>query len=176
VIIVVEDGTGLRGANSYINTSFIADYFNDQRITRWDALDQSHKDTALVTASQFIDLSFTWIGKRKTIAQGLSWPRVEAYWPGTEVLIGGIPNPVQKAAAEAAWIVLDREDDGASLFPIIEDEQVKREKLGPMEQEFFEKKAAGNETAYGILNLLLAGLYGKPAASGGVQMAPVVRV
>jgi hypothetical protein len=178
VIIIVEDGTGLPEANSYIDNSFIADYFNDQRITRWDVLDQSQKDTALVTASQFIDLSFTWIGKRKTIPQGLNWPRVEARWPGSETVIGGVPNPVKKAAAEAVWILLDRGDVNASLFTVIEDEQVKREKLGALEQEYFEKKTTGsaNATAYDILNLLLAGLYRTPQASNSVQMAPVVRV
>jgi hypothetical protein len=180
VTIAVEGGAGLPGANSYINDSFITDYFNDQRFARWNALDQPQKDTALVTASQFIDLSFKWIGKRKSIEQGLNWPRVEAYWPNTETLIAGIPLPVKKAAAEAVWILIEQGDAGGSLFPIIEDAQVKREKLGALEQEYFEKKTTGtgstDATVYGILNLLLTGLYGKPAASDGVQIAPVVRV
>jgi hypothetical protein len=179
VTIVVEDGTGLPGANAYIDGTYVTGYFNEQRLTRWNNLTQPQQDTAIVGATQFIDLSYKWIGKKKKVEQGLNWPRVEANYPGSDTPIDGVPEQVKKATAEAVWLLMEQGDTSGSLFTMIEDAQVKSEAIGALKQEFYEKKTSGSEesTRYDILNLLLAGLYGAKTSNGtGVVIADVERV
>ena len=174
--VVVETGIGLEEANSYIDGAYLVGYFSAERIEKWEKLSQEAQDSLLVSATQFIDLSYRWIGIRKSIEQGLNWPRENAYYPDTETLIDGIPRAVRKATAETVALLLSG-NAPASLFMVIQEAQVKREKLAVLETEYFEKKgAAEGETAYEILNLLLAGLYNEDLRkSCGIQTAEVIR-
>jgi hypothetical protein len=171
VIVVVENGDGLPDANSYIGDIFLLEYFNEARIIRWSELEDPDKDTLLVAASQFIDLSFAWLGRKKTHTQGLNWPRADVCWANTKIPVDGVPPAVLKASAEAVWILLEQDAVNGSLFPAEGDAQVKKEQLGSLSQEYFEKKTEGSDgvTPYAILNQLLQGLYRKTQPGGVVE-------
>ena len=173
--VVVETGIGIEEANSYIDGAYLVGYFSAEQIQKWDKLSQEAQDFLLVSATQFIDLSYKWIGIRKSIEQGLNWPRENAYYPDTDTLIDGIPRAVRKATAETVVLLLS---GNASLFTVIQEAQVKKEKLAVLETEYFEnRRLPDGETAYQLLNLLLTGLYqsNDPQKSCGIQTTEVIR-
>ena len=174
MIVVAETGTGLEEANSYIDSSYLDGYFFAERKTKWEKLSQDVQDSLLVSATQFIDLSYKWIGSRKSHEQGLNWPRVGACYPETEQLIEGVPKAVLKATAEAVVLMLSGWEN---LFSVMQ-AQVKKEKMAVFETEYFENKTMPEgETVYTILNLILAGLYqsDEPRKTSGIQTTEVIR-
>jgi len=79
--LIVEDGTGLATANSYVTVAE-ADLFHSTNLysTLWPA-DDEQKKKALITATRLIDQQVIWGGFRKTIGQALQWPRSEVIDP-----------------------------------------------------------------------------------------------
>jgi len=170
--LIVEDGSGVIGANAYIDTSFADNYLVGDKLEKWNALSDGEKESAILSASQFIDLSFDWIGNRKTFEQGLSWPRVGAYFDGFPVL--GLPIQVKQAAAETILLGIDSE---WSLFAQGLNGDIASEQIGSISVSYFDKKigAEVKATQFDILNRLLRGLY-KAGGNSGVSGARVLRV
>ena len=176
MIFIVEDGTGLPDANAYISIAYVTDYFSPSQLSRWTLLTLDQQEVAIIISSQFIDLSYSWIGERGSYEQGLNWPRTGVSLYGTDIT--GVPNQVKKATAEAVWLLIQQGID-TPLFELQADAQVKKEALGPMSTEYFEKVTGAIEgaTKYTILNQILSGLYAKKLATGmsGVWISPVER-
>lgn len=114
--LVVEDGTGLPTANSYISLADAAEYLATYRNPEvWLSASESERGQALRVATQWIDSKFggSWIGRRHTQEQGLDWPRDFAYdqagrlWTTMPVVLG-------RATAEMAVRYLQ---DPNSLAP-----------------------------------------------------------
>ena len=74
--MIVENGTGVIGANSYSTVVFADDYFSLRGITEWDSL--TNKEALLVQATDYIEnvYSQNWNGLPLTDTQGLSMPIV----------------------------------------------------------------------------------------------------
>ena len=77
--IVLEDGTGVPTANSYVNANMLEAYCADRAITVPDG----DADAALIRGTQYIEGHYRgrWPGSRTKYRglQGLSWPRFGAY-------------------------------------------------------------------------------------------------
>lgn len=57
--LIVEDGTGVYGANSYAGRGFVRDYLvRRNRNVDWDAASDAVKDAALIAATDYIDRRF----------------------------------------------------------------------------------------------------------------------
>lgn len=97
---LVEDGTGLSGSNAYITTAEFAAYHTD-RSNLYMATDDQIK-SAIVRASDYIDQVWRFIGCRDKDTQGLEWPRVDAYYPSGDTIVG-VPVEVKEACAEYAY-------------------------------------------------------------------------
>lgn len=54
--VIVEDGTGLDNANSYVSTADADAYFASRGNTAWAALSQDAKDAAVINASEYADI------------------------------------------------------------------------------------------------------------------------
>ena len=97
--MVVEDGTGVEGANSYVDMPY-ADAYHLARGNAW-----LEGEDALVRATDYIDREFSglFLGDRKAFDQSLEWPR-------KHVPIGGykyfgddvIPDALKKAVCDVA--------------------------------------------------------------------------
>jgi hypothetical protein len=116
VAFIVETGVGIEGANSYASVEF-ADGFNATQIdgSNWVDVDLPDKQTRLITASQLIDLSFDFHGRRLTRIQGLEFPR----WglrdrDGYVIPTAPLPRFIKCAASELARILGERADAGGS--------------------------------------------------------------
>jgi hypothetical protein len=99
--LVVEDGTGLPNADSYIS---VAEYkaYADGRGYDYSALTDAQLEQKLREGTQFIDTIQRFKGIQLVSTQALEWPRSGAYdWSGREV--SGVPKRVKDAQAEATY-------------------------------------------------------------------------
>ncbi len=83
--LVVEDGTGLSTANSYVSVAE-ADAYNCAHVSRtaWDALSTGDQEAALAMATRVLDESFQFKGFRVEDEQALQWPRRDAKDPDAD--------------------------------------------------------------------------------------------
>jgi len=118
VTLVVETGSGITGANTYIDLADAEEYILTRlNVTVWDAATDDLKNRALVMATRIIDSRMDWKGRMvQPLTQALQWPREDIEiddeeWSATEV-----PNDVKNATVEFALFLLtgDRTADDAS--------------------------------------------------------------
>jgi hypothetical protein len=136
---ILEDGTGVAGANAYVDPAYVTAYLTDRgRETEntWSTRSEAEQKVACIKATDYIELmnSARFAGYKEfpDTPQGLSFPRILlADREGRPVT--GIPEKIKQAAAEYSVRAL-----AAELLPdpslssvggeIIETEQV----VGPI--------------------------------------------
>ncbi|MDR1505642.1 MAG: hypothetical protein LBI67_00920 [Treponema sp.] len=172
--LIIEDGSGIPGANAYIGTSFVDEYFLGERLTTWRALEQEGQESFIISAAGYVDIAFDWQGIRKTPEQGLSWPRTGILFDGFPV--DGVPVQVKKAAAETVWLLIE----GEELFSTDSDTEIASEQVDVIKISYREPGENGQKAAsrFDVLNKLLRGFYktDAPARSGGFSSSRVLRV
>lgn len=107
----LEDGSGVNGANAYVDVAFVDTYHTDRGNTRWDTdgvtpTTTAQKQTSIIKATDHIDTRFgrRFVGFRKTKEQSLEWPRLDDFDLDGFLFSGvdNIPRQLQKACAEYA--------------------------------------------------------------------------
>ena len=75
--LIVEDGTGLPNAESFISAADATAYFANRGNTVWAQFTTSGQEQALRMATDYMEESYRalWAGTRVTPTQLLSWPR-----------------------------------------------------------------------------------------------------
>ncbi|WP_319476848.1 DnaT-like ssDNA-binding protein [Marispirochaeta aestuarii] len=106
-IFIVEDGSGVPGATSYLSILQADEYHGPRLNSVWINAQPAEKEKALIEASRYLEEEFghKWVGFRRSCYQGLGWPRYGAR-NGLGERIEGIPRGVLRAAAEAALGIL----------------------------------------------------------------------
>jgi hypothetical protein len=138
---VIEDGTGIQDANAYVDISFVEGYLMGKRLAQFTAMSDSEKEAAIIAGSQLVDISYDWLGSRKTLEQGLSWPRLDVEFDGFAV--EGVPAAVKKATCEAVWLSMTEE----SLFSNENNREVARERIeGAVDISYVSPKDKAKET------------------------------
>lgn len=147
--LVVEDGSGLDNANTYVSIDDGNTYHALRGNSAWTAASEGEKATALVHATQYVDTRWSFIGEltnpatASVVGQALAWPRMDdgvnlLDSRGNEVGMDEVPVWVVNATLEYALAYLttgrllpDPEvPDDAGRFV-----SLKREKVGPIEEE-----------------------------------------
>lgn len=131
--LVVEDGTGIVDANSYVDVAFVDSYFNDRGNTSWTG-DDTAKSGWLIQATDYAEMVYgnRFIGQRSTDTQALSWPRTNA----ANYADDEIPLVLKKACAEYALraktgpLAPDPTVDESGVIKV-----VTKEKVGPLETD-----------------------------------------
>lgn len=117
--LIVEDGSGLPNAESYISVEDADAYFSARGNASWAALTVEAKEAALRLATDYMSAAYggKWCGKRLTDTQALDWPRT-----GRD----GIPEALKRQCAELAV--------RASTGPLMADQgaAVQSETVGPI--------------------------------------------
>lgn len=132
--LILEDGTGVADAQSYIDVAFADAYFAARGVAAWTGAD-AVKEQAIIRAMDYVETRWRWLGAQQfPETQALAWPRLYLYDDGTAV--EGIPVKLQRAVAEYALRALS----GALIADPTTDAsgQVvtsKRSKVGPIEEE-----------------------------------------
>lgn len=104
--LIVEDGTGLEDAESYISVADADAYHEKRGNTAWDVIDD--KEALLRKATDFMLGRYRarWRGVRKTSTQSLDWPRLYVAIPdapsGGYYSSDSIPAAVKNACASLA--------------------------------------------------------------------------
>jgi hypothetical protein len=172
-MFVVEDGTSVPDANAYVDIPYIEGYLMGDRLARFMELTDEEKEAAIIAASQLIDISYQWKGRKADPEQGLSWPRIEVEVDGYEIT--GIPPAIRKAVGEAVWLVMTEE----SLYSTEADKTIASEKIDVIQTSYFNPKDGAKETQtrFEILDLLVKHLITETKSGGSsIGSAQVVRV
>lgn len=111
---VVEDGSGLSTANSYLSVANADTYHtNVTRSSDWSGATAAVKQNALIVATQYLDIHYQgrWRGCKSSGTQALSWPRHsveddDGYWLDSSSL----PQKLKDACAELALRVVLGDD------------------------------------------------------------------
>jgi hypothetical protein len=148
--LITEDGTGLANAESYASVADATAYHAARGNAAWAAASLGNQEIALRQATDYLERRYVYRGTRKTIVQALLWPRVGVYvdyinltWPVTKLT---------QATCELALRALSG--------PLVNDQtapNVKREKIGPLETEYFGNSMNG-QTFFTTVDDLLAPL------------------
>lgn len=103
--LVVEDGTGLSGANAFVSVATVATYAAEIGNTAWAAAATDDKEAAIVRATAYLrnEARYKWRGTKQTYAQRLPWPRSGAVeHRGLAVPESTVPQRVIDACCELA--------------------------------------------------------------------------
>ena len=153
VTLVVEDGTGLSTANSYL-TAAEADTLlsvNPVMYATWSALTTVEKDDYLVWASDYIDCYVQWKGYKTVNSSGLRWPRdCVTDCDGIPIASNIIPAKVKTAVAQLAIFLTASEAAQSGGTASVAPPGIKRVKADVVEVEFFgESEGGGRDTRSG---------------------------
>ena len=74
--MVVEDGTGLSNADSFVSVAYADTYFSTRGVTEWASL--TNKEALLIKATDYIEAVYSesWKGVTLNDTQSLSFPRI----------------------------------------------------------------------------------------------------
>lgn len=166
--LIVEDGTIVAGADSYLSLAAAATYWtNHGSPVAWTGATDAAKEAGLRYATLWIDAKFTWGGLIVSSDQVLDWPRYNVYDDeGRLVDDASIPQRVKDATAEMAKAHID----AALNATLSRGGAVKSERVDVIEVVYLDW--ASPETDYPLVKRMLAGL----TASGQLGTVQVVRV
>lgn len=114
LVIIVEDGSGVANANSYISVTDADAYFGARLYsTAWTGAVTATKNIALVQAARTLDNYIQWYGIKSDPDFTMQWPRVDIYErqivDGVETdieLVDMVPQCVIDAQCElAVWLL-----------------------------------------------------------------------
>ena len=132
-ILIIEDGTGIADANSYIDITTADSYFEQFGLDlinlssgdTWADLTDDTKTIALANACESLDVLYgeKFRGELLTDTQALSFPRTPFY-DGRGRQVTGLPPAVPKAQCEIALLYLT----GVDVFPGVNAEKFVKSK------------------------------------------------
>ena len=159
--IIVENGTVVAGANSYVSEADLTAYASDRGLTLTAAT-----DVLIIKAMDYIE-SLPFIGDKHTEAQPLQWPRDEVYIDRYYIERETIPKELKNGVYTAA-LAIDAELDPLRII----ERATKREKVDVIEVEYMD--SAASQT---IVRTISAALYKILVPGGhGSSAFRVVRV
>lgn len=161
--LVVEDGTGLATAESYISVADANARHTAFGNTGWTGTDAA-KEAALRRATAYMVQTYRarWKGERINSTQALDWPRWGAVVGNYTVPSDEVPTTVEDACADLALKALT-----ADLSPD-QERAVVREKVGSLETEY--SPYSSQATRYTAIDALLG-----PFLTGSASMVRVGR-
>ena len=129
--LVIEDGTGVAGAESYATAAELTTYATDRGITL-----TGDAEELLLRANDYLE-TLQFIGYKLTKDQSLQWPRADVTIDGFGYQSDELPSELKVAQMEVA-IAADQE---AGPFAVISRE-TKREKFDVFETEYADSAAS----------------------------------
>lgn len=117
--LVVEDGTGLASADSYLSVAGADSYHASHgNPSAWSSASTAAKESALQLATQFLDLTYggQWLGVRIIETMSLDWPRYGVTdRDGFVIDSDAVPVQIEHATAYLALQVVN----GDTLSPVV---------------------------------------------------------
>lgn len=133
--LIVEDGSIVAGAESYVTEAEADTYFTNRNNAAWAASTPA-KEAALREAAQYLDGVFQFIGLPTNPDQVMSWPRDPGYdHQGRTIDTDEIPERLKQAQFELAL----QSVSGSLLAPY--DRETQSEKVGSLQVTYFRGNA-----------------------------------
>lgn len=188
-MLIVEDGTGVVGAESYVSVAEADQYMLDFGYDEWPQppastpsdptpvdTNLSKKEAMLRRGALYIDnvYGILSVGYKKNSNQGLLFPQIGAfYWNGMPVDPDSIPIEYKKAQMEVARLAYA----GVALTITIGagERELKRKKIDVIEKEWFESDKDSLYGTFGWIDALLVNLFGPRPDSTTIRIARIVR-
>lgn len=143
--LVVEDGSVVAGANTYVSEAYADSYFEARNSSEWAALSTEQKEAALLYATSWVDSRYSWPGTIVSDSQALSWPRLGAYdvdlrsIPSTSIPSALLSAVCEAALAHIAAVLNEVRERGGGLAYA---------KVDVLEVSYFRGAAAGRTFPY----------------------------
>jgi hypothetical protein len=163
--LVVENGTGLANAESYISVANADARHSAFGNTAWAAISTTAlKESYLRQATAYMVQAYRerWSGIRINATQALDWPRAQVVVDGYSIDSDAVPADIANACADLALKAAS-----AALAPDLE-RAVVRKKIGPLETEYSPHSPQAKR--YRAIDMALA-----PYLKGSSAMAMLVR-
>lgn len=163
-ILIVEDGSIVADANSYVTYDYVLSYHALRGNSAWAAGSELNQQYAIIRATQAVDSIYKgkWKGAPTEYGtQELEWPRQNVDVNGTELDDDLIPTALKKAVCEAALRELASAN---SMTPDLDrGGEIKRVKADTVEVEYMD--GANSTTTFTAIDGLLADLVTGTSAS-----------
>lgn len=127
--LIVEDGTNVANANSYVDSTYAKAYAAARGLSL--PSDDAALFPLLVRGFDYIESQRARFKGRKTYPGGAQWPRSGVVIDDEEIIATIIPEELKKAQVRVAIEIANGTDEAPTIT-----EQVKREKIGPLETEY----------------------------------------
>lgn len=117
--LVVEDGTGVAGADAYVTTAYVdaydTGYVGSSGTPSWATANAAAKEKAVRIATEYLDARYgtVWRGNKLKNTQGLDWPRDGAEDDDGFSLDDMVPEDLKRACA----ILSIKSAGGESFLP-----------------------------------------------------------
>ena len=183
--LVVEDGTVVAGAESYLSVADADAYWlKFDNPATWSGLSNDAKEGHLRAATRWLDANYRWRGFVQSDTQVLGWPRTGVRdREGRAVAEDSVPPKLKDATAEMAHHFAQ----GAVVDVVESGKQVVRQRVGPVEVQYaaqqstslslsgqglnFHADPGRNTKVFATVDGLLVGLSRRPLQG----VVPVVR-
>lgn len=148
--MIVEDGSGVTDANSYVTVAEYRAYATPRGVSL--PVSDTEVETQLILATDYLEAQ-CWKGIAAYDGQGLALPRDEVYIGGSLIASDMIPNKIKFAQMQLAIQV----NNGVDLMPTVVggSASVVREKVGPLETEYASSLTVGTQPYFRSINALL---------------------
>lgn len=162
VTLVVEDGTVVDGANTFVELDVATAYAEAHLgASAWVALTEDQQNASLVQSARLLGQKLTWVGEKTDQTQPLCWPRIYATnEDGYEIASDEIPQQVKDAQCELAIQLASTDYVADSSAATI------REKVDVIEVEYSESTARRRASLPDVVIDILYPLATKKSTSG----------
>jgi hypothetical protein len=165
VTLTVEDGTGLSGANSYVDWDYIETYAEARGWTDWAAATDDAKEIAILSATIYLDASYSWKGAIAAETQALAWPR-EGVRDREGREITGVPQRIKDACCELA-----RMNITAALVTSRTEAEIASVQAGSVSVTYARGNRVSEAERFAWVDRLLTGLHSGRAGGINIQLS-----
>lgn len=127
--LIVENGTNVANANSYVDAAYAHAYAEARGLSL--PSDDAALFPLLVRGFDYVESQRARYKGRRTYPGGTQWPRTGVEIDDEEISPTAIPEELKKAQVRVAIEIANGTDEAPTITA-----QVKREKIGPMETEY----------------------------------------
>lgn len=147
--LIIEDGTNVANANSYVTLTEARTYATARGITL-STVDAT-LESQLIQAMDYLEAQRAKYQGNKTYeTQSLQWPRTNVWIDSYQFSPGGIPQLLKNAQCQLAMEL----HSGILLLPTVTDGAVKREKIDVIEVEYIESSISSSAILKKVDSLL----------------------
>lgn len=163
--LIVEDGTIVENANSYLTLAAIRSYAASRGVTL-SAVDATLEAQVLGVMTYLESFRAKYQGVKVSSAQSLQWPRYGVYIDGFAFESNEIPIEIKNAECELVISV----HSGVDLMPNVTGNFVTFEKVGPIETRYSEYTSTSGQPSLPIVDSLLKPLLKQNLGMGLVRL------